>query len=648
MFQSIGEAAESAGAAKASEDVRAEGGDAARPDGEGEGEGEGDGDGEDADGEGGDGEMPTITTNDAGVMQLSSLCVNCEEMGTTLLLPTMIPAFREVILMSFSCPHCGFKNSEVQFGGEIQLKGVEYTLRVTDDGDEGASAFLNRQIVKSDSTTVVFTHALGDGLSFEIPPGTQRGSITTLEGLMRKSIDDLRLYQDARREQQPEVAAALEGVLAEMAMMAAGLKAPFTVVVSDPAGNCFVENPLVPRADPSLRVRRFDRTPTQDLQLGLQPSAEARAAGVIEDENPEHQTAKGVTVEGVEALMGLGGAGDALESGALTGKKEVLRFPMGCPSCHREGEQLMCVTDIPHFKEVIIMAFDCEHCGYRSNEIKGGGAIPERGRVTTLRAIGPEDLAREMLKSDTAGIYVPELELELTAGTLGGMYTTVEGALQKIRKSLVDDNPILAGDASVKNHSATGELRNRKSAFDAFVERLDAVVGGRAFPFTLILRDPLANSFISAARGCADPKDDVQLAETEYERTEEENDDLGISDMVVDDYELPEAQRDGNMGIGRVEDHPTPFFRGCEDDKGAAEDTERRAEQRARAAAETLGEEARAPEPIGAMGEAERLAARRQGALREAAGFQAAAVFDGHREGMSFGRGPAGMGYYPL
>ena len=36
----------------------------------------------------------------------------------------------------------------------------------------------------------------------------------------------------------------------------------------------------------------------------------------------------------------------------------------------------MCVTDIPHFKEVIIMTLNCEECGYRSNEIKGGGAIP--------------------------------------------------------------------------------------------------------------------------------------------------------------------------------------------------------------------------------------------------------------------------------
>ena len=29
------------------------------------------------------------------------------------------------------------------------------------------------------------------------------------------------------------------------------------------------------------------------------------------------------------------------------------------------------LTDIPHFKEMIIMAFDCELCGFRNSEIRG-------------------------------------------------------------------------------------------------------------------------------------------------------------------------------------------------------------------------------------------------------------------------------------
>jgi hypothetical protein len=41
------------------------------------------------------------------VEEIESLCINCEQNGTTRLLLTKIPFFREVIIMSFACPHCG-------------------------------------------------------------------------------------------------------------------------------------------------------------------------------------------------------------------------------------------------------------------------------------------------------------------------------------------------------------------------------------------------------------------------------------------------------------------------------------------------------------------------------------------------------------
>ena len=42
------------------------------------------------------------------------------------------------------------------------------------------------------------------------------------------------------------------------------------------------------------------------------------------------------------------------------------------------------------------------------------------------------DLKRDLFKSETAGLAIPEIELELACGTLGGVYTTVEGILEKI------------------------------------------------------------------------------------------------------------------------------------------------------------------------------------------------------------------------
>lgn len=62
--------------------------------------------------------------------EIESLCMNCYRNGTTRLLLTKIPFFREIIVSSFSCEHCGWNNTEIQSAGRIQDQGVRYTLSV--------------------------------------------------------------------------------------------------------------------------------------------------------------------------------------------------------------------------------------------------------------------------------------------------------------------------------------------------------------------------------------------------------------------------------------------------------------------------------------------------------------------------------------
>jgi zinc finger protein len=50
------------------------------------------------------------------------------------------------------------------------------------------------------------------------------------------------------------------------------------------------------------------------------------------------------------------------------------------------------------------------------------------------------DLKRDLFKSDTCKVIIPEVELELDYGTLGGQYTTVEGLLEKIHDHLGGKN----------------------------------------------------------------------------------------------------------------------------------------------------------------------------------------------------------------
>jgi zinc finger protein len=108
-----------------------------------------------------------------GLTEVESLCMNCMENGMTRFMIHKIPYFRELVIASFECEHCGERNNEVTFGGEIQVQGCAYQLEVTCERD------LNRQIIKSDSATVTFP-----SLEFEIPANTQKGEISTIEGFI--------------------------------------------------------------------------------------------------------------------------------------------------------------------------------------------------------------------------------------------------------------------------------------------------------------------------------------------------------------------------------------------------------------------------------------------------------------------------------
>ncbi len=68
---------------------------------------------------------------DNPVTEIESFCVNCEESGTTRILFTKIPFFKEIIIMAFECPHCGLRNSEVQPGQSLADQAIRIEVNVT-------------------------------------------------------------------------------------------------------------------------------------------------------------------------------------------------------------------------------------------------------------------------------------------------------------------------------------------------------------------------------------------------------------------------------------------------------------------------------------------------------------------------------------
>jgi zinc finger protein len=496
-------------------------------------------------------------SQDESPTEITSLCMNCHEQGVTRLLLTKIPFFREIILMAFSCKHCGWRSNEIQFGGQIQEKGSTYKLIVTDKKD------LDRQVVKSDSARILVPE-----LELEIPPITQKGSLNTIEGFLVQTIDALRAGQQERMAEDPETAKKVEAFLGRVEACKEGQTLPFTFIVDDPAGNSFIENPYAPNVDPNLTVTHYERTHEQNRALAISDALKEDFQQEEEEEEEEEEekeeeekekemdkeTEKGkekenenktgkeqeqekeketekVQIKG-SAKHGAGTIISGEEAEAILKKQEkpeeeledVMRFPETCSICSRRGETRMCLTDIPHFKQVVIMSFLCKGCGYKSNEVKAGGAIPAKGKKITLRVTNPtEDLNRDILKSETSGLIIPELELELTPGTLGGKFTTVEGLLSVIRDDL-KENPFTKGDSS------TPASRQR---MNHIISQLDEMIAGKQ-TFTLVLDDPVANSYIQNYYA---PDDDPNMIVEEYERTWAQNEELGLNDINTENYE---------------------------------------------------------------------------------------------------------------
>ncbi|KAM7212010.1 nucleolar zinc-finger protein [Rhypophila decipiens] len=397
----------------------------------------------------------------------------------------MIPYFREVVIMSFNCEHCGFQNNEIQPAGTIQLKGVHYELRLRDMADFG------RQVVKSDAATVKFIE-----LDVEVPAG--RGQLTNVEGLLRTIVDDLEADQEARKESQPEVYAKIDDIVKKGRAMLAGEAFPFRVSLDDPTGNSFI-SPDLHDGVGKWSKREYLRTKEQNEALGL--------------------------VDTVTT--------DLTEDGDIV-PDQVYQFPASCPGCMHPCTTNMKMVDIPHFRQVVLMNTSCDDCGYKSNDVKTGGEIPEKGKKTTIHVKNPVDLARDILKSESCALECPELNLSVNPGTLGGRFTTVEGLLTQVRDDL--RNQIFQTDKEgVAGEGGDSLAAGERQRWNEFFANLDSAIKGER-EFTIVLMDPLASSYVQSLADDPSQPDD-QMTIEEYDRTAEEEEDLGLADMKTEGYE---------------------------------------------------------------------------------------------------------------
>lgn len=440
-------------------------------------------------------ETPAETTD------IESACMSCFRTGMTRLLLTRIPFFKEVVLMSFKCEFCGFENNEIQSASEIQKKGIRLQLEVKNRFD------LNRRVVRSDHTLVKIPE-----VELEIPAQSQKGEITTVEGVLDRTVRGLKQDQEKRRIEHPEAASSIDAYIERLNALKE-INTPFTLILEDITGNSFIENPDAPSLDHNCKITHFKRSKDQDHLLGLYDPNEAPEGQEPSQPTDEQHLLKKIT-EGSWTLEELHG--------------EVLQFHTSCPECRAPCETNMKMTSIPHFKEVIIMATVCDTCGNKTNEVKSGGGIEEKGMRFTVRIESKDDLSRDVLKSETCSLSIPELDCEVGPSALCGRFTTIEGILTAMKDQL-------AGNDVMFHDSSDDASKNR---FQGFIERFDKLIQLETSS-TLILDDPAGNSYVQSLSD-NDELDD-KLTIEKYERSYEQNEELGLNDIKTENYQQLET-----------------------------------------------------------------------------------------------------------
>ena len=318
-----------------------------------------------------------------------------------------------------------------------------------------------------------------------------KGALSTVEGFISTAVENLENVQKELKEKDPENAVKIGIFLGKLKRLLSLEDAPFSFQLDDPTGNSFIAGSLLlpGQVDPNLSVCNYKRTAAQDEEFGISTiPAAAGEASAGTDEN----------------LHG-----------------DVVQFSSVCPRCDKpDCEANMKQLDIPNFGEVVVMATYCPSCGFREAEARPGGGVADLGRKITVAVKSVADLKRMIVKSSTAAVMIPEVELELTAGTLGGRITTVEGLIQAV----IDDlEGVIAGDSVADE---------RRQKIDSFIKQLTDLATGGRFDYRMVIDDPAGKIYVEALS-----ENDSGLTIEDYERSFEQREELGLNDMKTEGYE---------------------------------------------------------------------------------------------------------------
>lgn len=165
--------------------------------------------------------------------QFYNQCPNCLKQNTTSMNIVEIPFFKKIVITCSVCDSCGLKSSSVKYGAGICEKGVRYNLKITDSTD------LNREIIISEHATLEIPE-----VEFYMNSGSLSGKFTTLEGILRNSIDQLKSacpFSTMGDENTKKKGILMDDFLNKLELIQNGKMLNITVVLDDPSGKSYLQ-----------------------------------------------------------------------------------------------------------------------------------------------------------------------------------------------------------------------------------------------------------------------------------------------------------------------------------------------------------------------------------------------------------------------
>ncbi|SCP04919.1 zinc finger protein, putative [Plasmodium ovale] len=588
-------------------------------------------------------------------IEVRSMCINCEKEGINKIVKIEIPYFKNVLIHSFECEFCNYRNNVIQDLNTIKEKGIKILFKITKD------EHLDRQLIKSEYGTFKIPE-----IDFEIPKDTQKGTINTIEGFIQTALSNLTEYLKYLKDMYNEVNGIAEGVTLEgkgnpledgqigqieqndqigkqkceaerfrgksneqipneqdakknsdehkngcpstpnegclqltvenyikmiegtvnkLSKFIIQKELPFTVEIVDPSGLSSLEYYDEDIYSDIVTIEHYERCKKELNEMGFyeedfedkKVDNNRETSLNINETKSNNDCVEMVKKENFDFIKKYVHMNNDTNDTKYTsvkynhigeeeGEKLIESFTSNCPCCNYLGSNNFCEISIPGFKKCLILSYVCANCNFKTSEIKSSGEINPKGKKIKLIVKNKNDLNRFVIKSETASIHIPIIDLTSDYGTLGGSLTTVEGLILKIIESLKDKFKFLLGDSIIHvqrseneyggstgvandganevtnggSHGIIAGATIQTNNDDCMADKIKSLISSlyklcrseELCPYEFIIDDIASNSYISSDK----IGEDSNLEEEEYERTYEQNDMLGLTSMVTENY----------------------------------------------------------------------------------------------------------------